>query len=221
MSPEPSPQSARDQRIEELESSIRRSSSVGVKIPVAVMAMIASVVLLAMERREIGYFFAPRTPIQLGVEGEYRLERLESNRYAQIHGTPTVRGAYLRQKDATFAVVVGIAGTPILVRRHALAGERWAPGSTPPPPDQRPFSVRGRLLSARDASQYKDAFATLASMGELTSDKDGMWILLEGERPGSNLRALLISTALLLFFLVNAWLCWRAAEERFRRVEGR
>jgi hypothetical protein len=216
MSPEPSLQSERDQRIEELESSIRRSSSVGVKIPVALMAMVASAFLLAMERREIGYFFASRTPIQLGAEGEYRFDRLESNRYAQIHGIPTVRGAYLRQKAATF-VVVGIAGTPILVRRHALAGEGWAPGSTPPRPDQRPFSVRGRLLSARDAFQYKDAFATLSSMGELTPDRDGLWILLEGERPGSNLRALLISTALLLFFLVNAWLCWRAAEERFRR----
>jgi hypothetical protein len=193
---------------------------VGVKIPVALMAMIASTFLLAMERREIGYFFAPRAPIQLGAEGEYRLDRLESNRYAQLHGIPTVRGVYLRQKDATF-VVVGVAGSPILVRRHTVAGESWAPGSTPPRPNQRPFSVRGRLLWAGDASQYKDAFATLTSMGEVTPDKDGLWILLEGERPGSNLRAPLIATALLLFFAVNAWLCWRAAKERFHRSAGR
>jgi len=220
MSSEPSLQSARDRRIEELESSIRRSSSVGVKIPVALMAMIASVFLLAMERREIAYFFAPRTPILLGAEGDYRLDRLESNRYAQLHGIPTVRGVYLRQKDTPF-VVVGVAGTPILVRRHTVAGESWAPGNTPPRPNQSPFLVGGRLLSTRDASRYKDAFAALASMGEVTADKDGLWILLEGERPGANLRTPLLAAALLLFFLVNAWLCWRAAEKRFRRVEGR
>jgi hypothetical protein len=220
MNPEPSLQSERDQRIEELESSIRRSSSVGVKIPVAVMAMIVSTFLFAMERREIGYFFASRTPIQLGAEGEYRLDRLESNRYAQLHGIPTLRGAYLRQKDATF-VVIGVAGTPILVRRHAVAGEDWTSGSTPPRPNQRPFSVRGRLLSARDASQYKDAFATLASLGELTAAKDGLWILLEGERPGSNPRTPLFAAALLLFFGVNAWLCWRAIQERFHRSSAR
>ncbi len=216
MNSEPSFQSERDHRIAQLETRIRRSSAVGVRIPVAVTGMIASVFLLALERRDIAYFFAPRTPIDLGAEGSYRMERLASNRYARLHGAPTLRGAYWRQKDATF-VLVGVLGTPILVRRPAIAGEEWAPGSTPPQPNQRPFTVRGRLLSAGDASQYRDGFAKLAAMGEMQSSPGAMWIVLEGERPASNAGALLSGTALAIFFLVNAWLLWRAVEERRQR----
>ncbi len=217
MSSEPSLRQERDQRIAELEARIRRSSAVGVKIPVALMAIGVSATLLVLDRKDTAYFFAPRSPIDLGSEGQYRPERLQSNRYAQLHGMPTLRGAYWRDRDSTF-VVVGVLGTPILVRRRALAGEDWKAGSTPPQPNQRPFAVRGRLLSANDGPQYRDAFATFAAMGEMPAGAEGLWLLLEGERPGSKIRALLTSVALVLFLLVNAAILWQAIEER---VHGR
>src|ERR1700736_720852 len=153
MNPEPFLQGERDKRIAELETRIRRSSAVGVRIPVALTGMITSMIVLALERKEGAYFFAPRTPIDLGSEGEYRLDRLTSNRYAQLHGVPTLRGAYWREGNATF-VMVGVLGTPILVRRLSLPGEDWIAGSKPPQPNQSPFAVRGRLLSAREGSRY-------------------------------------------------------------------
>ena len=39
-------------------------------------------------------------------------------------------------------VAVGLRDTPLLVRRAAFANEPWKVGTTPPQPDQRPFSVR-------------------------------------------------------------------------------
>jgi len=213
MTPEPSLRGARDRRITELEARILRSSAVGVKIPVALTAIILSTLLLVLEREESAYYFSPRSPVDLGCEGQYRLERLESNRYAQLHGTPTVRGAYWREKSGTF-VLVGVLGTPIVVRRKALSGEDWQPGKVPPQPDQRPFAVRGRLLSAQDSPQYRDALAKLASLGELTRPPEGLWLLLEGERPSSNFGAVLASAALLIFLLVNAALLWQAIAQR-------
>lgn len=213
MTPEPSLRGARDRRIAELEARIRRSSAVGVRIPVAVTAILCSAALLVLEREEAAYFFSSRSPIDLGSEGQYRLERLESNRYSQLHGTPTVRGAYWRENKATF-VLVGVLGTPIVVRRKALAGEDWQAGRAAPQPDQRPFAVRGRLLSAQDSPQYRDALAKLASLGELTRPPDGLWLLFEGERPSANFGPVLASAALLIFLLVNAALLWQAIAER-------
>ncbi len=185
----------------------------------ALTGMITSIIVLALERKDVAYFFAPRSPIDLGSEGEYRLERLTSNRYAQLHGVPSLRGAYWREGNATF-VLVGVSGTPILVRRRSLAGEDWVAGSTPPQPNQSPFAVRGRLLSTQDGSRYRDGFAKLAAMGEMKAGPDALWILIEGERPASNLGALMTGTGLALFFLINAWLFWRAIQERFRPTPG-
>ncbi len=215
MRSEPSLRGARDRRIAELEARIGRSTAVGVKIPVALTAIVLSSALLVLERKETAYFFAPPSPVDLGSEGQYRWEQLESNRYAQLHGTPTVRGAYEREKEGTF-VLVGVLGTPIVVRRRALAGEDWQAGRAPPQPDQRPFAVRGRLLSAQDGPQYRDALAKLASFGELTAPPERLWLLLEGERPRSKAGAVLASAALLIFLLVNAALLWQAIAERFK-----
>src|SRR5215510_14759210 len=215
MTAEPSLRAARDRRIAELEARIRRSNPVGVKIPVAVTAILLSAALLVLERKETAYFFAPRSPVDLGSEGQYRLERWESNRYANLHGTPTARGAYSREGEGTF-VLVRVQGTPIVVRRKALAGEQWQAGKAPPPPDQRPFAVRGRLLSAQDSPPYRDALAKISSFGELTTPPERLWLLLEGERPPSKSRAMLASAGLLVFLLVNAALLWQAIAERFK-----
>jgi len=205
----------REQRIAELEARLASVSAIGVKAPVALLAMLATLVLFWIKRSDIAYYFSPRSALALGSEGGYHLDQLRSNRYAQIHGVPTVRGAYWRERQKTY-VLIGIQGTPVLVRRSALPGEEWSPGSTPPQPNQSPFAVRGRLLAQEDADTYRDGFAKLGAMGEMRPHLGRLWILLEGEKPGSELSTLLFVTGLGIFFLLNAWFLWRAIEERVR-----
>src|SRR5712692_5173855 len=175
----------RRERVAQLEVHLERAS-VGVKAPVALVAMLATVALFWMKRSDIAYYFSSRTPINLGTEGDYRLDDYRSNRYAQIHGLPTLRGVYWREKGRTF-LLVGVQDTPLLVRRSTLPSEEWSPGTAPPQPNQSSFAVGGRLLAQEDADRFRDGFAKLAAMGEVHPRSDRLWILLEGEKPGSDL----------------------------------
>jgi hypothetical protein len=209
-------QAEREARIQQLEQRLERRSGVGVKVPVAVAAILMSVLLLYAERLELAYLFAPRAPLKLGHEGEYRFDELRSNRYAQVHGIPTARGTYAREGDETY-VVVGLRDTPLLVRRRALPQEEWSPGTTPPQPDQRPFAVGGRLLAQGDADRYRDGFAKHLAFGETRPLNGQLWILLEGERPGGDRGGLLFALALLLFAGLNTWFLYRELRHRFGR----
>lgn len=213
-------QQEREERISELQRRLEASNPVGVKAPVALAAMVGAVVMLVIDRRDVGYEFSPRSPIRLGAEGDYHLDGLRSNRYAEIHGTPTLRGTYGRDKEHTF-LLIGLRDTPVVVRRNANPAERWIPGTTPPQPDQRPFGVRGRLLSQEDAPAYADGFAKLAAIGELHPKSGRMWILIEGEKPGSDARTLAFTGGLGGFFLLNAWFLWRAIHSRARSTHGK
>jgi hypothetical protein len=172
------------------------------RAPVALVGIGVAVALLVMQWREVRYFFSPRTPLSLGVEGEYRYSELVSNRYAQLHGIPTSHGAYERDGDAVF-VLVGLRDSPFLVRRPALPGEDWAPGKRPQQPDQRPFAVRGRLLAEADASRYKDAFELLRAKGEVQPVEGRLWIVIEGQRPGEDLGRLAVTALLVLVIATN------------------
>ena len=46
-----------------------------------------------VQREDVAYFFSSRDPILLGIEGDYRFDRAIENRYVQLHGAPTIRGA--------------------------------------------------------------------------------------------------------------------------------
>jgi hypothetical protein len=203
----------RERRIAELESRLARRSGIGVKPHVALVAIVVGVALLAMQRHELAYFFSPREPLSLGVEGDYRLEGLESNRYAQVHGIPTVRGAYERDGEQAY-VVVGLRESPFLVRRATLPTERWTPGRTPPQPDQRPFAVRGRLLAEEDAPRWRHAFAMLREMGEVQPRGGKLWLLVEGERPGEGYGQLWVAGLLLTFIAANVYLLVRGLTSR-------
>lgn len=209
-------QGEREERIAELEERLRRRSPVGVKAPLALIAIGAAGFLLWMERLQLEYFFSSREPISLGAEGDYHLERLASNRYAQVHGIPTSRGAYSKQDERTY-VVVGLTETPLLVWRGALSGEEWV-DQVPPRPNQSPFGVRGRLLARADARRYEDGFKELEQMGEVKP----AWILVEGERPGTSVSALLWLGGLGLFLTFNLWLLIRSLAHRLalRRGDG-
>ncbi len=192
----------REQRIAELEARLARRSRGGVKPLVALVAIGVSLALLWMQRRELRYFFSSGTPLTLGAEGDYRYEALVSNRYAQLHGIPTSHGAYERDGDAVY-VLVGLRESAFVVRRPALPGEQWVPGKTPPPPDPRPFAVRGRLLAEEDAPRYQEAFALLRSKGEVLPLGGRLWLIIEGQRPWQDWGRMLGALLLLLFAGAN------------------
>lgn len=194
----------RGERIAELEARLSRTPSVGVKPPVALAALCGAVALLWMQRLDAGYFFSSKEPISLGAEGEYHFDRAVTNRYAQVRGVPTSRGAYYEDAGKTW-VVVGLRETPLLVTRPTLETERWKPGSTAPQPDQRPFAVRGRLLAREDAELYKDGFTRLEEMGEVKPQ----WILIEGNRPGTDLKAAGFVGGVAAFGALNLWFLFR------------
>jgi hypothetical protein len=198
-------QQDRDERIAELEARLKRPPPVGVKPPVAAAALAGAIALLWMQKLDATYFISSREPITLGAEGDYHFDRAVSNRYAQIRGVPTLRGAYGLEGEKTF-VVVGLRDTPLLVKRPTLDTERWKPGTTPGQPDQRPFSVRGRLLSREDAVEtYKDGFEKLEQMGEVKPK----WILIESDRPGTDVKAAAWLGGIAAFAAVNFWLLLR------------
>ncbi|XXF75861.1 hypothetical protein P2318_22735 [Myxococcaceae bacterium GXIMD 01537] len=203
----------RERRIAELESRRGRRLALGVKPHVALMAILVGTALLAMQRHELAYFFSPREPLTLGAEGSYLPGPLESNRYAQVHGLPTVRGAYERDGQAVY-VVVGLRDSPFLVRRAALPTEAWVEGRTPPRPDPRAFAVRGRLLSEEDAPRHRNAVEMLRGLGEVQPRDGRLWLIVEGERPGEAYGQLWVAALLLTFILANVYLLVRGLTAR-------
>ena len=204
---DPTPEE-RATRIDELEARLSRRPSVGVMPPVAVLALVGAVLLLLMERENVEYFFSSRDPLSLGAEGDYHFDRALSNRYAEVHGTPTLRGAYGVEGSDQHVVVVGLQNTALLVKRNALPTEQWKVGTTPPHPDQRPFTAQGRLLSRDEAianHRASDAFAKFDEYGEIKPK----WLLLEGARPGHDFKAMAWFGVLLAFAGVNLWLLIR------------
>lgn len=198
----------REARIRVLEQRLAKRHPVGVRAPVALFAILAAGVVWWMNRLDIAYAFSSREPIVLGQEGDYRFGELRSNRYAQIHGVPSVRGVYGLQEGKPF-VGVGLRDTPVVVWRPALATEAWKPGQTPPPPDQRPFKVGGRLLSEDDARRYAQAFPQLQSWGEVHPINGKLWILLEGQRPGEDYWMMALPALLVAVIALNVWFLWQ------------
>jgi hypothetical protein len=196
----------RNERIAELEKRLAKPSPIGVTPVVAATALVMCVVLLWRQSADTAYFFSPHDPIQLGAEGDYHLDRAVSDRYVELHGTPTTGGAFGQDGSSTF-VAVGVRDTPVMVWRKAVKGEDWQPGNKAPTPNQQPFTVRGRLI-ARDAAPdtYSDAFRKLDARGEIGAK----WVLVESARPGGDLKVMLWTGGLTAFAAFNLWLLLRA-----------
>jgi hypothetical protein len=214
-------QREREERIAELEGRLAHRNYVGVSIPVSVLAIAAVSFLLGRQWPDLKFFFASATPLALGTEGAYRFEQLASNQYVQIHGTPTRRGVY-EIRNGKRDVVVGLRGTPIVVQRRPLPGEEQARGNrgqAPPQPNQTPFAVRGRLIAQADAPAHAETIQQLAQMGELQPRAGGLWIVLEGERPRSDLKTILLTAILLVFGVFNGWFLLRNLRHRLRPLQ--
>ncbi len=195
----------REERITQLESRLSKPRPLGVRPPLAIAAIAGALMLLWMQRLEVAYLFAPRAPLIIGAEGSYDFAALRSNRYAQVHGTPSLRGTYFTDSKGQ-GLIVGLKDTPLLVKRGLLPGEEWREGGKPPRPDQRPFTIGGRLLSQDDAARFDKAFPLHAQWGEVRPRDGKLWILVEGERPGEDLGAYLGTGLLALVILANAYL---------------
>jgi len=205
-----SAEQARDERIAQLERSTRRRVT-GVQLPVAVLCLLGTLFLLVREAPDVAYVFASREPVTLGSEGSYQLERLRPNVYAQVHGVP-VGTAFYGVERGVRMVLVGLQDTPLVVRRPVLPTEDWVPGKKPPPPDPRPFGVRGRLRALEDVPGYQDSAARLRALPGLRPMDGRLWVLGEGERPGEDRGPLVIALVLLGFGGLNAVLAVRGAQ---------
>ena len=206
MTPELPPRSElaadREKHIAQLEKDLARPR-VGVLPPVALLAVCAALTLAWWMREDASYFFSSPTPIELGAEGDYHFERAVSNRYAQVHGVPTVRGWYVEEKDGSF-VVLGLNDTPLLAKRVTFDDEnRRLPDGKRPQPRQNPFFARGRLLSRADAEKYEDVFREHEAWNG--GAKAG-WLLLAEQPPGKDFSGVAMFAFVLGFAAVNAWL---------------
>jgi hypothetical protein len=210
--PEPAgtPAQERERLIAELEKDLRRPR-VGVLPPVAAIALAGSLFLLYSMRSDLAYFFSSREPIELGAEGGYHFERAATNRYAQVHGVPSLRGWYVDEPSGSY-VIIGVRDTPLLVRRATFPDEARDATGKRPQPKQNPFFARGRLLGRDDASRYSEVFEQYAQW----SGDRVEWLLLAEQPPGGDRSVVLSGSFLVVFSLVNAWLLVRGLMLRRR-----
>jgi hypothetical protein len=202
----------RDERIAELEQRLSKPAGIGVTPIVAASALVICALMLWKQSGDTQYFFSSHEPIQLGAEGDYHFERALSNRYIELHGKPTYKAAFGQDGNA-IVVGVGVRDTPVMVWRKAVPGEEWTPGNKAPPPNQSPFSVRGRLIARADAPEkYGDAFKMIESQGEIAPK----WVLVESARPGGDFIAMLWTGGLTALAAFNLWLLMRALASRLK-----
>lgn len=203
---QPGPTSHLDEQqklIEQMERDLARKPTVGVSWWLALGAMLAALALAYWMWADVQYFFSSKQPIELGAEGDYHLDQALTNRYAQIHGVPTVKGWYVEEKDGSF-VVIGLNDTKVLVRRVTFEDEnRRLPDGKRPQPRQNPFFARGRLLSRADASRYEDVFKEYETW---SGGVKAEWLLLAEQPPGKDFSSAGMFSFVIVFALVNLWL---------------
>lgn len=206
----------RDARIAALEARARRPRGLGVHPAMALMGMLVCGVLLWQDRTDLAYLFAPRTVITLGAQGSYRLEDLTANRYVQVHGRPTTKASFGEVGGQTL-VMVGLEGTPFVVRRPPLPGESWRPGQLPPPPNPTPFAVRGRLLRAAQDPAFRQGYEAFEGHPQLREVDGTLWGIIEGQRPGSDRGTAAWGGLLMTLMFFNVWLLVRGVQTQLLR----
>ena len=196
-------------RIEQLERRTSRRVT-GIQLPLALVCLGAAVYFLVQQAPAVAYYFASAEPITLGSEGAYRFDRLRSNTFVQVHGVP-LRTAFYGVERGQRIVVVPIQDSPLVVRRPVLPSEEWVPGKPPPPPDPRPFGVRGRLLREDAVGAYQETFPQMRKLPGLRPVDGRLWVVVEGEHPGEDRGALIIALLLLGFAGLNLVLAVQGA----------
>jgi len=213
-----SPEEARALRIEQLERRTSRRVT-GVQLPLALVCLAAAIYFLVRQAPAVAYYFSSPEPVTLGSEGSYRFDRLRSNTYVQVHGVP-LRTAFYGVERGQKIVVVPLQDSPLVVRRPLLPSEEWMPGKPPPPPDPRPFGVRGRLLRDDDVGAYQEAFPQMRKLAGLKPIDGRLWVVIEGEHPGEDRGALIVGLLLLAFAGLNVVLALQGARALLQRRQA-
>jgi hypothetical protein len=115
---------------------------------------------------DTAWFFASRTPLELGGPGAYRLDLARENRLASVRGELAEAVPVVEARTGRQRTVGRLAGTNLLVDR---------PGRGGPP------VFEGRLLPASRRADYAVAVAALRAHG--AEGLDGFLVLRDGERP--------------------------------------
>ncbi len=206
----------REARIAQLEARERFPRGPGVHPLMSLMGLAVLGFLLWQDRLDLAYLFASRNPVTLGQEGTYPREGLTPNRYVQLHGRPTTRASF-GQVEGRTVVMVGVEGSPFVVRRSALPGESWQPGEAPPAPNPAAFSLRGRLLREDQDPRFAQGYEALRSSPQLHPVDGKLFGIVESERPGTDRGSAAWAALLVSLMAFNLWLLVRGLEVRVRR----
>jgi hypothetical protein len=165
----------------------RRESPLLVRNPAfAILALAACAWLLWDWWPEAAWFFAPRTPADLGGPGAYHLARARENRLATVRGELVDAVPVTEARSGQARTIGRIAGTNLVVDR---------PGRGGPP------VFEGRVLPAVRRADYAEAVAAMRARG--APALDGFLVLRDGERPRTRWLPVAGSTILALLVLVN------------------
>ncbi len=145
----------------------RREPSLLRRSPVvAIVALAVCAWLLWDWCPEAAWFFAPRTPVDLGGPGAYHLALARENRLAAIRGELVDAVPVTEARSGQQRTVGRVAGTNLVVDR---------PGRGGPP------VFEGRVLPAGKRADYAAAVAAMRAHG--APGLDGWLVLRDGERP--------------------------------------
>ena len=173
--------------------------------PSFLLLLAGSLAFLALEPTgDLGYaMFGPARGIDLGRPGAYTLQVARNGARASIKGYPSdIRGSFSRWGDQY--QVVPLIGVPVLVRRAAREPS--------PLESTEPFSAEGRLIRLEDSpstfvdrlvdptSRYSTVRLQFEALGEIPAGKPA-WLLLDGELPRSDPRAIAVPLLLVLAVL--------------------
>jgi hypothetical protein len=152
----------------------------------AILALAVCAWLLRDLWPDTAFFFAPRTPVDLGAPGAYRLALARENRLARISGDLVETVPVTEARSGRARTVGRIAGTNLVVDR---------PGRGGPP------LFEGRILPAAARADYAEAVAAMRARG--AAPLDAFLVLRDGDRPRARWLPVLGSAVLALLALVN------------------
>ncbi|HET8539663.1 MAG TPA: hypothetical protein VFL83_07305 [Anaeromyxobacter sp.] len=165
----------------------RRESPLLVRNPAfAILALAVCAWLLWDWWPEAAWFFAPRTPIDLGGPGAYHLALARENRLATVRGELAQAVPVTEARSGQARTVGRLAGTNLVVDR---------PGRGGPP------VFEGRILPAARREDYAGAVAEMRARG--APALEGFLVLRDGERPRTRWLPVAGSAILALLVLVN------------------
>lgn len=135
---------------------------------------------------ETAWFFTPRTPVDLGGPGAYRLDLARENRLATIRGELVDAVPVTDARTHQQRTVGRVAGTSVVVDR---------PGRGGPP------VFEGRILPRGKRADYDGAIAAMRAHGGGPAGASYV-VLRDGERPRSAAQAWPVGASALLVLLV-------------------